>query len=844
MATTAPAGLHLTDFVKRPGYGKLGRPIRVRTNYFEVISFPTSNIYHYDVTITPEVPPGLNRKIYKHFETLNAGALNNIKPVFDGRKNIFAARKLPFGETATYDVVLPEDDGVTTSKRPPRAFKVKLKKVAEINMEELERWLNQKSEISNNILTAIMALDVLIRHEPSMKYASVGRSFYTPEGSMALYGGAEVWQGYYQSVRPTPGKMMINVDLSATAFYQSGTLVQIVVKILGKRQPEDLFRGIDRERSKLERELKGLKVCVNHRDENIRKRRYKILKLTQQSADKAKFEYEGKNITVAQYFQKVRNIRLKYPMLPCVVVRKDTFFPMEICDVIPGQRHMRKLNEKQTADMIKFTCQQPHMRANKINQGIKLLNYHENEQMKQFHMQVANEMKVTNARVLPTPTINYHTSSRDPAVTPRDGSWNLRDKKVATGATLGSWSVIAFGKEHEFPMMGIQHFVRELINTCSDTGMNIPNKTPPIMHANPIGNVEESVKQAWTRAGTASKQKPQLILCILPNTGTQLYGEIKYASDTVLGVASQCVQGRHVNNPKKQYCANVCLKINVKLGGMNSYLSPNLVPFIAEKPSIMMGADVYHPGPGSTRPSIAALCASLDNHASRYASTIRVQSSREENIVDLFSMVKEMLRAFYQSCGKKPFRILFYRDGVSEGQFKKVLDSEIKSIKDACKSLDAAYNPKITFVVVQKRHHTRFFPLDRKDADRTGNCFPGTVVETSVVHPVDFDFYLQSQAGLQGTCRPAHYHVLMDENGFTPDSLQALSYNLCYIYARCTRSVSIVPPVYYAHLVCSRARFHSKSGNWSEESPEEEAEVTAASYNPVRPDLQKVMYFM
>ncbi len=45
------------------------------------------------------------------------------------------------------------------------------------------------------------------------------------------------------------------------------------------------------------------------------------------------------------------------------------------------------------------------------------------------------------------------------------------DKKVATGATLGSWSVLAFGNERELPPQAIQTFVRELVNTCQDTGM-------------------------------------------------------------------------------------------------------------------------------------------------------------------------------------------------------------------------------------------------------------------------------------------------------------------------------------------------------------------------------------
>src|ERR1051325_8314901 len=98
-----------------------------------------------------------------------------------------------------------------------------------------------------------MALDVLIRYEPSMKYSIAGRSFYTNDGARPLYGGVEVWQGYYQSARPTPGKMMINVDLSATAFYESGGLVQMVVKVLGRRSVEDLRRITDRDRAKIDK---------------------------------------------------------------------------------------------------------------------------------------------------------------------------------------------------------------------------------------------------------------------------------------------------------------------------------------------------------------------------------------------------------------------------------------------------------------------------------------------------------------------------------------------------------------------------------------------------------------
>ena len=40
--------------------------------------------------------------------------------------------------------------------------------------------------------------------------------------------------------------------------------------------------------------------------------------------------------------------------------------------------------------------------------------------------------------------------------------------------------------------------------------------------------------------------------------------------------------------------------------------------------------------------------------------------------------------------------------------------------------LEEGYAPSITFVVVQKRHHTRVFPNSPRDAERSGNVIPGT----------------------------------------------------------------------------------------------------------------------
>ncbi len=42
----------------------------------------------------------------------------------------------------------------------------------------------------------------------------------------------------------------------------------------------------------------------------------------------------------------------------------------------------------------------------------------------------------------------------------------------------------------------------------------------------------------------------------------------------------------------------------------------------------------------------------------------------------------------------------------------------------------------------------------------------GTVIDTDIVSPNGFNFYLNSDAAMQGTAKAMHYQVLCDEIGF------------------------------------------------------------------------------
>lgn len=223
----------------------------------------------------------------------------------------------------------------------------------------------------------------------------------------------------------------------------------------------------------------------------------------------------------------------------------------------------------------------------------------------------------------------------------------------------------------------------------------------------------------------------------------------------------------------------------------------------------MIGADVTHPPQtrGLLQPSIAVTVAGVDSDNVKFEPCVRLQEGRVEIIGDLENMMIEHIQAWESVNKSKPARIIFFRDGVSEGQYMQVTNQEVNAIRRAASKLGAGYNPKVTFVVCAKRHNMRFFPMSQSDADRTGNLNPGTVVDTMVTHPFAFDFYLQAHAGLQGTARPTHYVVIRDENNFTADKMQTLCNNLSYSYARATRAVSMVPVAYYADIIANQCRY-------------------------------------
>ncbi|KAJ1980491.1 hypothetical protein H4R35_001111 [Dimargaris xerosporica] len=864
------ADLSLSQFTRRPNYGTAAvKNIRVTTNYLELTNWTKGDIYHYDVTIEPELKTAAKcRRVFEAYEKkYRQSHFGGAYPVYDGRKNLYAPRQLPLPEGKAVEVYLPEDAErlrhLESSKgRKPKPFQVTIKFATKVGMAMLHEFIHARTDNSSEALTSLTALDVLFHHLPASKHPSVRNSFFTPREALKLSGCVEAWPGMYQSVRPTADKLLLNVDVASCVFYSEGPMTDFVMARLHCRDMRDVAAKLSRETiKKLGRQLRRVPITVSHRSDSSRT--FIVRDVLLKTPRNTKFSLRGPDgsettTNVQDYFEQTLNYRLQWPFLPCIEVDRGVIFPMEVCHILPGHRYPHKLDEKQTAEMIRFSCTKPFKRFERIRNGYQhLLDFSRNPYLRDFGIGMGRDCLSVEARVLATPKVVYGQGSRDRVVRPMGGAWNMRDKQVYHGATISSWSVLVLDLERGLPRHAVGRFMGDLARTFRTMGIhvNASEQRIPVVYGSPSGNIAQSMMKAWTAAKTEYSQIPDVVFVVLPTTLSTLYGEVKRVSDTMMGVPTQCMQKNKVGRSNVQYIANVGLKVNVKLGGINSVLDANELPFGPKDPTLVIGADVTHPSPGmNSQPSVAAVVSSTNFEVTTFTSQVRFQPPRQEMIDSLATLAKQALMAFYASTRTKPRRILVYRDGVSEGQFATVMEVEVNAIREACAKLEAGYQPKITFVTCQKRHHTRFLPQNQSDADRSGNCPPGTVVDSRITHPFEFDFFLQAHSGIQGTSRPVHYTVLHDESKYTADELQNITNRLCYLFPRCTRSVSLCPPAYFADILAARARFHRKNSLFelddsvsSRGAPGSEAGVFSPpheDYKPVTTTLIHRMYYM
>ncbi|KAM5355683.1 hypothetical protein ACJ41O_002329 [Fusarium nematophilum] len=829
-----------------------GKPEQIEVNQYRMTKFDfTKKIHQYDVFISPN-PDKLGpvmKKIWAHETTRS-----KLKP-FKGDKWLFDGKKLAWGPALVdrgelrFQVDLDEAGRPAGAKpREGGKFHVTIRKTTEIQVAALQGYLEHKISFNNSVQEALNFLDHLVRQFPSQNLLSIKRNFYNQgQPGIPLQDGAivEVHKGTYASVRMSHNLarggvgLGYNIDVANTCFWignqsmdrmMCNFLATLDRKFQGQTPVSiaELLKPVKDNRSgrwgssdafKQLRKLRRLKFKIIHTKRPNPEKVFSIIDFTfgeeygeaGATARTVKFNHDGQDVSVFDYFRKKYNITLRFGNLPLIDAGKAGKIPMELAFIEPMQRYPFKLNPDQTAAMIKIAVTRPAQRKQDIQRGASALRIGEDPVLREYGVSFEAQFAKTEARILPAPSVKFlGNATCEPKFA---GRWDLRGKKFwkQNAAPLMNWGFIALEQPIQLP--ALQQFANTFKTTFIGHGGNVRGE-PQLL--NPPGNLrfDAAGAIAWAHEQiTRAKGYTQLLFVVVSKKNSGTYERLKKSADCRFGILTQVVLGSHVMKNNGQYHSNVCMKVNAKMGGATActpqlWKTPTYFP--DSRPTIIVGVDVSHTAPGGTSPSTAAMTMSVDKDATRYAGLVETNGYRVEmltpaNVQFLFGQLLEQWKVGH--VGKLPSHLIYFRDGVGEGQFAYVLDQEIAEIKTYLREKlpASAPLPKFTVIVATKRHHIRFFP---QRGDRNGNPLPGTLVEKEVTHPFMFDFYLSSHVAIQGTARPVHYHVILDEMNMPVNELQKMIYQQCYSYARSTTPVSLHPAVYYAHLASNRARAH------------------------------------
>ncbi|KAJ0266517.1 Argonaute [Hirschfeldia incana] len=799
----------------RRGIGSKGVRTPLLTNHFRV-NFNNANghFYHYSVAITNEDGSPMEarrifRKILEKVQETYQTDLGSKYFAYDGQKSLFTIGALP-NNKMDFSVVLENtpssrnntgnaspnetnDADRKRSRRPHQSkkFVVEISYAARIPMQALASAI--RGIETDNVQDATRVLDVILRQNAARQGCLLVRqSFFHNDAQNFIHIGRGVVgvRGFHTSFRTTQRGLSLNIDTSTTLVVQPGPVIDFLLANQNLDDPKYI------DWNKARRALKNLRVKVapSNRESKITglsEERCKYQMFTRNSKND-KGEVEEVQTTVYKYFTEFRGIPLRYSGdFPCINVgkpKRPTYIPIEHCELVSLQRYTKSLSSFQKASLVENSRQKPPERMASLTNCLKKSNYNADLLLQESGVSIGSNFIQVEGRVLPAP------------------------RKFVEPATVTRWAVVNFSAPCDTDSL-----ISDLIRCGRLKGINVEppykhvfQENPRFKDAPPNIRVEKMFEQMQSELG---KKKPLFLLCILAEKKTSLvYGPWKKKNLIEHGIVTQCIAPP--KNVKDQYITHVLLKINAKLGGLNSLLAmerSRAMPLVTQVPTFIVGMDVSHGSPSqSDVPSIAAVVGSREwPLISKYRACVRTQSRKVEIIDNLFKPVTnekgilvdegifwELLFDFYTSSGKRrPEHIIIFRDGVSDSQFNQVLNIELDQMMKACKFVEENWEPKFTVIIAQKNHHTKFFQADVPD-----NVSPGTIIDSKICHPRNNDFYLCAHAGMIGTTRPTHYHVLYDEIGFSSDDLQELVHSLSYVYQRSTTAISVVAPICYAHL--------------------------------------------
>uniref|UniRef100_A0AAR2JVP1 Piwi-like protein 2 n=1 Tax=Pygocentrus nattereri TaxID=42514 RepID=A0AAR2JVP1_PYGNA len=610
----------------------------------------------------------------------------------------------------------------------------------------------------------------------------VGRNHYDPNSAVVLgKHRLQVWPGYATCIKRTDGGLYLSVDVSHKVLRNDSVLD--VMNVIYQQSRESF-------QDECTKEFIGAIVITRYNN-----RTYRVDDIEWSKSPKDAFTMaDGSKMTFIDYYRKNYGITIKEVDQPMLVHRpKERSRPGgkvitgEIL-LLPELSFMTGIPEKMRKDFraMKDLTMHINVSAEQHTHSIKQLlqnistNPEALHELSRWGLEISPEILVTQGRTLPMETICLQSASfiSSPSV-----DWSrevVRDSSIST-IPLYCWAVFYPRRAAE----QAEELVAMFGKVAGPMGMRLDR---PIRMELRDDRTETYVKSIHSQL--TSEPNVQLVVCIITGNRDDLYSAIKKLCCVQSPCPSQAINVRTIAQPQKlrSIAQKILLQINCKVGGELWTVS---VPL---KHLMVIGVDVHHDTSKKSR-SVMGFVASLNSLLTRWYSRVTFQMPHEEIINGFRVCLLAALQKYYEVNHSFPEKIVIYRDGVSDGQLKTVELYEIPQILK-CFETFPNYEPKMTFIVVQKRINTTLYSYE---GDRFGTPPPGTVLDHTVTNRDRVDFYLMAHSIRQGCGFPTHYISIYNTANLTPDHLQRLTFKMCHLYWNWPGTVRVPAPCKYAH---------------------------------------------
>ncbi|KAF2643954.1 Piwi-domain-containing protein [Massarina eburnea CBS 473.64] len=823
---------------------------QVVVNCFEVVFDSNVKFYEYEIVGVPVGENRAGKRLY--METIVEGVpfLRNNRGIFANDQvntivawknlhDIATGPKIANGDPLTgYDAewrLVDIRDGTHTAN-------INLRYLREVDVSGLRRYVNSASSNPGwyNPEPTLNALNTIITKcfDSTTNFFLNKHKFFIKTGYHDLSLALRLMRGYAYRFKPGMGKILLEVNTVTSAFWRP-----LPLSVILQRDQSGFRNGLFTFEGDVN-VLRGLRVYIlskrtNDKGESMNmndvRSRIKTIRSIGRPCNVEGFGYNNGWRTVAQHIQLKYNRTLQFPWMEAInlgTVHKPAWYAPEDLRILPQQIWSKIIPDRVANAFHNISCQRPGINRAKIElEGLVQLQIDPGTHslVRCPPIRLRSIMLQIPCDRLKSPLVEYRGGSTA-SVDIKSGRWNLNSKKFYRGdRKTMTWKLFS---EQGVSNDAIRNFTTHFNQQLRACGV--------AQHASRFGDPDILPQIDDTHLRTAfgnllnqnnTKGLPDIVVLLLRGKNQQVYSIFKYLADKIFVFHSICVtennfrpkQGWSNINAMRQYTANVAMKANLKMIGINHSAQQLFKQFLEN--TLILGADLTHPGSGAVMgsPSIAAVVGSVEANVGRFRGIMRLQRM-QDTIFQFAELVQDALEAWYKSNKKFPQNVLYYRDGVSEGQYNQVRKDELdvihKAFEQVARRRDKKVEPfNLTAVIVTKRHNTRFFPVRPEDAmNNNGNCKPGTLVDSAVTKPFGLDFFLQSHNGIKGTAKPTRYDVIQNDINISLTALQDFTHVLNHTYVRATLGVSYAAPAYYADRLCERGRCYLR--NWYNPTPQ------------------------